>query len=382
MNVLAITIGAVAVAAWVYLLVGRGWFWREADRGEYQPRRADRMAGPKIVAVMPARNEAATIGRAVRSLLEQDYDGDVHIMVVDDQSDDGTAEAARAAAQGNPHLEVMKGKPLPAGWAGKVWAMQQGIEAARASNPAFILLTDADVVHAPDNLAKLVEIAIAGGYDLTSFMVRLHCESTAERLLIPVFVFFFFLLYPPRWVADPRKQAAGAAGGCMLVRPEALKRARGMASIRGEVIDDCALARMIKNMGGRAWLGLNTETVSVRAYGSFGEIGRMISRTAFNQLQHSALMLAGAMAAMLIAFVAPLALLFSGGALPAGLGAVSWALMTLAYAPMVRFYGIHLWWAATLPAAACFYMGAALWSAVKFWTGRGGEWKGRAQDPN
>lgn len=342
MHTLAITDGAVAVLAWVYLLLGRGWFWRGVHRCSTRNicRRRKAQIGSElaVVAVVPARNERATIGRSVLSLFGQEFGGSLHFVVVDDQSSDGTAEVARAAAGCANRLTVVKGKPLPEGWSGKVWAMQQGIEAGRAFAPSFFLLTDADVVHAPDSIATMVATAEARGHDLTSFMVRLHCESAGERLLIPAFVYFFFMLYPPRWIADPRKTTAGAAGGCMLVRAEALERAGGLAAIRGEVIDDCALARLVKRTGGRVWLGLSEDTVSVRAYGGFSEIGRMIARTAFNQLHHSALMLAGALAGLALTFVGPIALLFCGVTAAIALGAVAWALMTMSFLPTVRYY--------------------------------------------
>lgn len=396
MLMLEMAVGVVSVLIWLYLLFLNGNFWRAAatsstwnncgKRGSGMDAR-ENLAGcvpkwelPAVVVIVPARNEAATIGQAVTSLLNQQYGGPVHVIVVDDASTDATAQVARAAAKGDERLTVISGQALPEGWSGKVWAMQQGAGAARDLDAKFLLLTDADVVHAPDSLVTLVTIAQDSGYDLASLMVRLHCESAAERLLIPVFVFFFFMLYPPRWIADPRKRTAGAAGGCMLVRPQALERAGGMKAISGEVIDDCALAHQVKHSGGRVWLGLSADTASVRAHGSFREIGRMVARTAFNQLHHSALMLSAAVVGLAITFVAPIALLFGRSTPAMTLGAVAWSLMTLAYLPMVRFYGLNPLWAVTLPLSASFYMGATVWSAVKFWSGRGGEWKGRAQD--
>ena len=190
-------------------------------------------------------------------------------------------------------LEVVASDTLPAGWTGKLWAVEQGIQHAKRLRPRFLLLTDADIRHSADNIAKLVAIAEAGNYDLASFMVKLHCQSLAERFLIPPFVFFFFLLYPPAWIRDPRHNVAGAAGGCMLIRPEALERAGGISAIRNQIIDDCALARAVKRSGGRVWLGVTPDAESTRVYGSFSEIERMVARTAFNQLQHSAWMLTG-----------------------------------------------------------------------------------------
>ena len=224
-------------------------------------------------------------------------------------------QAARDAATGCGRadaLTVLAGQPLPPGWSGKLWAVQQGIERALTLQPRFLLLTDADVQHSPENVATLVAVAEHGGYDLTSFMVKLHCQSLAEKLLIPAFVFFFFMLYPPEWIRDPRRNTAGAAGGCVLIRPEALERAGGIAAIRGEIIDDCALAAVIKRNRGKVWLGVTSETHSLRAYGSFAEIERMIARTAFNQLRHSAWLLMAAVAGLALVYLLPLALLFSG----------------------------------------------------------------------
>jgi hopene-associated glycosyltransferase HpnB len=260
-----------------------------------------------------------------------------------------------------------------------MWAVHQGVQEALTLAPDFLLLTDADIVHAPTSVASLVAKA-ESGYDLVSLMVRLHCRSIAERLLIPAFVFFFFMLYPPRWVADPRRKTAGAAGGCILVRPEALARAGGIAAIRHEIIDDCALAREVNRSGGRVWLGLADETASVRPYDTFAEIGRMIARTAFNQLKHSALMLAGALIGLTLVYLLPIALVFAHTPAARALGLMAWALMALCYLPMVRFYRLRTWWALVLPASAVFYMGSTVFSAVNYWSGRGGQWKGRAQD--
>ena len=215
---------------------------------------------------------------------------------------------------------------------------------------------------------------------LTSFMVKLNCQSVAERLLVPPFVFFFFLLYPPRWVADARRSTAGAAGGCMLLRPETLAHIGGIATIRSEIIDDCALARAIKRSGGKVWLGVAEDTFSLRSYGTFTEIAMMIARTAFNQLRHSPWILAGALAGLILTYVVPLALIFSGSLVFALLGAITYLMMTLSYLAMVRFYRLNPTWALTLPAAAAFYMMATLRSALNYWSGHGGQWKGRSQD--
>lgn len=336
-----------------------------------------------IAVIIPARNEADVIGKSVASLLQQNGVDALRIFVVDDNSTDGTAEAARAAAdhssQGD-RVSVMNGRALPAGWSGKLWAVQQGIEQAALLHPEFFLLTDADIEHSPENVATLVRIAEAGNYDLASYMVKLHCRSLAEKLLIPAFVFFFFLLYPPKWIRDPRRKTAGAAGGCMLIRPAALERAGGIAAIRQEIIDDCALARAVKRTGGKVWLGLTADAHSLRAYNTFAEIESMIARTAFNQLRHSAWLLLGTVLGILLVFVLPLVLLASRSALLVGIGGAAYLLLSAAYLPMTRFYRLSPFWALTLPCGAVFYMFATVHSAVMYWSGRGGEWKGRAQD--
>jgi hopene-associated glycosyltransferase HpnB len=375
--------GALCLLIWLYLCLFHGRFWR-IDTIVVHPPSSD-VSPAKIAVIIPARNEADVVGQCVTSLLKQTGGHSIHVFLVDDASSDATAEIAREtarAAGASEHLTIRQGSPLAPGWSGKLWAVQQGVEMAREVHPDFFLLTDADIVHASDSVAALVAMARTGPYDLASFMVKLHCTTFAERALIPAFVFFFLKLYPPVWISDPRRKVAGAAGGSILVRPEALERAGGIKAIRGQVIDDCALARKLKESGGRVWLGLATETRSIRPYGSFSEIGRMISRGAFNQLKHSTLMLALALVGLSITYLLPPALsLFSRQWPPALLGAAAWILMMVCFLPTLRLYRLGPLWALALPAIACFYMGATIHSAFKFWMGRGGEWKGRVQDP-
>ena len=390
MSHLSLVAGSICLLAWLYLLLGHGRFWmlqrpvpssETISTPEKQPF--------KIAAVIPARNEADAIGRAIHSLLNQrgwsptskEGVAPLHIFVVDDHSNDRTAAAAITAAAGTDRVTVVSSSPLPPGWTGKLWAVQQGIERALQIKPDFLLLTDADIEHAPNNLGTLISIAKASDYDLTSFMVKLHCRSLAERLLIPAFVFFFFMLYPPEWVRDPRRRTAGAAGGCMLVRPSALERIGGIAAIKREIIDDCALARAVKRSGGKIWLGAAADTHSLRPYNSFAEIEHMIARTAFNQLKHSGWLLTATVLGMLLLYIAPIALLAGGSPRLFLLGASSYALMAAIYLPMVRFYGLNFLWAITLPLAGIFYTAATVHSAIAYWSGRGGNWKGRAQDP-
>jgi hopene-associated glycosyltransferase HpnB len=338
----------------------------------------------RIAVIIPARNEADVIAQTITSLLNQTCANSIHIFLVDDGSTDGTAQVAREAAARAGHgaqVTIIAGPPLPQGWSGKLWAVQQGIERAREIDPRFFLLTDADIVHAPENIATLVSIAETGGYDMASFMVKLHCGTLAEKFLVPAFVFFFFMLYPPAWIRDPRRRTAGAAGGCILIRPEALEHAGGMAAIRGEIIDDCALARAVKSSGGRVWLGLSESAASARPYQTFAEAGRMISRTAFNQLHHSVWLLLFSLAGLVVTYLLPPALLLSGQRWPVIVGASAWLLMITAYLPMVRFYRLNFLWALALPLIAVFYMCATLHSAVRYWSGSGGLWKGRVQDP-
>lgn len=380
-SVTALAASAIPALIWMYLLLGRGRFWRVT---RHLPLSPIPVAPPrKVAVVIPARNEAEVIGEAVASVLAQSFNGELSVFLVDDQSTDGTADTARAAVRQTDRpglLHILKAGALSGGWTGKMWAVSRGVEQALLTNPDYLLLTDADIEHSPDNISTLIAIAENGNYDLVSLMVKLRFQTVAERMLIPAFVFFFFLLYPPAWIADRRHRTAGAAGGCMLIRPSRLQQAGGIAAIRGEIIDDCALARIIKRAGGRVWLGLAERTRSLRSYDSFGEIGRMISRTAFNQLRHSTLLLAGTLLGLAVTYVLPVALTFSGRPRYSMLGAAAWLLMTAAYAPMVRFDGLNVLWALSLPAAAVFYAGATVHSAVRFWRGRGGEWKGRAQD--
>jgi hopene-associated glycosyltransferase HpnB len=362
-----LAIGIFSVAVWVYLLLARGGFWRIP-----KPSRVREAAVPahaNVVIVIPARDEAASIGQALDSLVDQ-----ASIIVVDDHSSDATADVASRHG-----ATVLSSRPLPPGWTGKMWAAAQGVDAALATRPDYVLLTDADIVHAPGNVAGLVARAEAHGFDLVSLMVRLRTESFAERALIPAFVFFFLKLYPPAWIASPRHRTAGAAGGCMLIRRETIERIGGIERIRGELIDDCALARAVKRTGGKVWLGLTRESRSIRAYGGFGEIWRMISRTAFTQLNYSPLLLCGTLAGLALTYLAPpvLALTFSRVAAP--LGAAAWLMMSISYAPMLRIYGRSILWAPALPLVALFYAGATIDSAVRYWTGRGGAWKGRTQ---
>lgn len=369
--------GVASILIWIYLIAFRGGFWRLSPA----PGASGPVSARNIVAVVPARDEAALVGRSILSLLAQDHPGRLTIVLVDDHSTDGTAEAARAAASAQGALDrliVLSSRPLPEGWTGKLWAVRQGIEAARPLEPDYLLLTDADIEHAPQNLRGLVRRAEAGRYDLTSLMVKLNCGSFWERLLIPAFTFFFFKLYPPRWVADPSRRTSAAAGGCVLLRLSALDRAGGIERIRGEIIDDCALARLIKPAG-RVWLGFTDTAKSVREYRSCRPIWRMIARTAFAELGYSAPVLTLMLCLLLFSYLAPPLLLLSGQPAAMLCGAVAWTAMSAAYVPLLRAHGAPPILAVTLPAIALFYAAATIASAVLHWRGRGGYWKGRMQ---
>jgi len=371
---MAWAIGLAAVAVWLVLLLGRGGFWLARERDDRDVP-APPAAWPGVVAVVPARDEADVIARSVGSLLAQDYPGPFRVVLVDDGSTDGTADAARAAAGAGDRLEVLSGSALPGGWTGKLWALEQGVR--RAGTPEFVLLTDADIGHAPDNLRALVARAEADRAALVTLMAELHCRTPAERFLIPAFVFFFAMLYPFRWVAGPGRTAAGA-GGCMLVRRAALERAGGIAAVRTAIIDDCALARRLKGQGPVRLL-LTRRARSLRPYGSVAEIGRMVSRSAYAQLRYSPVLLAGTVAGMGITYLAPplLAVLAEGPARAAGIAA--WGMMAAAFQPMLRFYRVSPLWGVALPAIGAAYTVFTIRSAVAVRRGQGGMWKGRAQ---
>ncbi|HYL64350.1 MAG TPA: glycosyltransferase [Candidatus Methylomirabilis sp.] len=376
-------VGIIALAIWLHLFFGRGWFWRvkklDVDRGKDVA--LDDL--PSVTAVVPARNEAETIGQVVKGLLAQDYPGEFSIVVVDDHSEDSTAEIARQTALQagtQARLQIVSAPALPEGWTGKVWAMNSGAAAA-ANPPAFYWFTDADVHHAPDTLRRFVVQATQKRADLASLMVLLQSKTFPERALIPAFLYFFLMLYPPQWISDEELKTAGAAGGCILLRREALERIGGLAAIRNEVIDDCALAKKVKQSSGRVWMGLTRKSTSLRAYGTWGEIRDLIARTAFTQLRYSAILLAGTLAGMLLTYAAPIALLFTHDSIARVLGLAAWLLMSLSFLPTVGFYRLSPLWAPLLPLAALFYTYATWLSAVRYWLGRGGQWKGRAQAP-
>lgn len=366
-----------ALAIWVYLIGFHGRFWR-ADQ------RLAEESGPvssSAVAVVPARNEEAVVGRALESLLTQ---SELRVVLVDDHSTDATRAIAERLQSEHPgRLAVIVPPPLPKGWTGKLWALEAGVKAAGEfdSEAEWILLTDADIQHGPRTVPRLHRYAESNGIDLASLMVRLDDRGFWGRLLMPAFVFFFQKLYPFPRVNDPACRTAGAAGGCILIRRTALERAGGIAAIRGALIDDCWLAAAVKRSGGRIWLGLTDEDFSLRGNGGLKGIWDMVARTAYTQLHHSPLLLAGTMIGLALTYLAaPLALLSAPvtGDVVAGLaGAAGWGLMSVAFLPTLRFYGQPLPLALLLPLAAALYSLMTLSSAWRHWRGRGGQWKGR-----
>jgi hopene-associated glycosyltransferase HpnB len=380
-------LAAFSLAAWVYLIFFRGGFWRADQRLTTPPRSPD--GWPAVAAVVPARDEAPVIGRALRALLAQDYPGPFSVVVVDDHSDDGTAEVARVTAAGTGHgdlLAVVKGSSPEPGWTGKMWALAQGVDRAAADHPdaRYILLTDADIEHGPGTLRDLVAKAEAESLDLVSLMALLRCETPWERLLIPAFVFFFQKLYPFPWVNDPSRRTAGAAGGCILVRRAALARAGGIATIGGALIDDCAFARVVKR-NGPLWLGLSDSSRSIRPYAGLSDIWAMVARSAYTQLRHSAVLLAATVVGMIVIYLGPPLAVVAGAAqvdaMTAAIGAAAWLLMAAAYVPTLRLYRRPLPAALLLPLSALLYTLMTVDSALRHWRGTGGSWKGRSYGP-
>jgi hopene-associated glycosyltransferase HpnB len=369
-----ILFGFLPLAIWLYLLLFHNGFWllRERDTAPV----AEPSSWPSVTAIVPARNEADVIQQSIGSLLAQDYPGPFQVVLVDDQSDDGTGGLARGL--NSERLTVLTGAPRPEGWTGKLWAMNQGVDYAAAFAPEFLWFTDADITHSPDNLRQLVARAESSGKVLVSLMARLSCKSYAEHFLIPAFVFFFDMLFPFGAVNNPRNPVAAAAGGCMLARREALVKAGGLAAIRHNIIDDCALGRAMKRQG-PVWLGLTDRAVSLRPYDHISDIQHMVTRTAYAQLGYSPLVLAGTLLGLVMVYLAPvMTALFAWG--PSQLaGWLAWIIMAAMYVPMLRFYRLSWLWAPALPLIGVFYAIFTFQSALQHWAGKGGMWKGRAQ---
>jgi len=381
--VLEILIAALSLGVWLFLFCFWGGFWRSDCRLDLEPPSLEQY--PTVYAIVPARNESEVINSGLTSLLNQDYLGQFKITVIDDNSSDRTAAIAlKTAAEldRSEQLEVLQGEALKAGWKGKLWAMHQGIESAGSgAAPDYWLFTDADIQHDQANLTQLVAKAETENLDLVSLMVLLRCHSFWEKLLIPAFVFFFQKLYPFSLVNDPAESIAAAAGGCILLSNDALVKIGGIAAIKDALIDDCTLAQSVKSMDKNIWLGLSETTISLRGYDNLEVIWNTIARTAYTQLGYSPLALLGTMLGMTIIYlVAPLGLLW--GIVTSNLWLLSiciliWLLMIWAYLPTVKLYKLSSAWAILLPAIAFLYTLMTLDSAVKYYRGEGGAWKGR-----
>ncbi|MEO1090694.1 MAG: glycosyltransferase [Pseudomonadota bacterium] len=371
-------LAAVSLVAWLGLLFAHHGFWR-ADQRLAQ---ALPQACPPVLAIVPARNEAATVDVALRSLLTQDYLGQLTVIVVDDHSSDGTGDLARSVmlpSSGARQVVVVDAPPLPEGWSGKVGAQRAGLEAgvAVAADSTWLWLTDADIAHPPDVLSRLVAKAEAGRFDLVSLMVKLGTTTPAARWLVPAFVYFFQLLYPFGAVNDPKQPEAAAAGGCILVERARFERVGGFAAIAGALIDDVALAKLVKGAGGRLWIGLADASRCRRVY-RFAELWAMVARTAFTELRHSYVRLVAAMIGLGVVFLAPpLALALGDGAAQAA-ALLAWGLMAFSFVPTMRDYGLGTWRTVFLPAVALLYMAMTLDSALTHARGRGARWRGRA----
>ncbi|MGC1906827.1 MAG: glycosyltransferase [Candidatus Acidiferrum sp.] len=422
-------VAAISLVIWLYLFAARGTFWNLQPFDDDNTNHAAPTRWPSVAAIIPARNEAETIAQTIASLSRQDYSGKFSIVVVDDHSEDATAQLAlefvQTSTQANRtnnlthEVTILSAPPLQPGWTGKLSALNAGINftlngapdenvSSRAQRgicrssavpqtsthepPTYFWFTDADVVHAPDTLRRLVSRAEQNDLDLTSLMVLLRAQTLPERFLIPPFLFFFLKLYPPSQIANPNSRAAGAAGGCILLRRTALDRIGGLAAIRSEVIDDCALARAVKRSATpdgtpnatphpKIWMGVTRKNRSLRAYSTFAEIRDMIARTAFTQLRYSALLLLGTLAGLALTYLAPIALLFAHDTATRLTALLTWLIMSLLFLPTVRYYRMSTHWSVALPLAALFYAVATILSALRYWTNRGAHWKGRSQAP-
>lgn len=373
-------IAALSLAAWLYLFFAHHGFWQADQRLPTDMRPLN--AWPSVVAIVPARNEAISIAACIRTLAAQRYAGSFKIILIDDGSTDGTADLARGAAAAE-RLTIITAPPLAEGWTGKLGAMNAGLAHADTDGlrPIYFWFTDADIVHPPETLARLVAKAEHRHRDLVSLMVRLHCRHAWERLLIPAFVFFFQMLYPFRAANDDASPIAAAAGGCVLVKRETLMAAGGLAPIRAEIIDDCALARLIKRAGGRLWIGLSDASASLREAIDLAPLWSMVRRTAFTQLKHSAALLIGTMIGLGLVFLAPPLLVFSwpwhAQFWATAMAFTAWLLMAMSYMPTLRDYGVATWRALLLPMAAALYAAMTFSSALAHWRKQGGAWKGR-----
>ena len=372
----------LSLIIWLFLLLFWGGFWLSNQRlkdSDYKLKKY-----PTVWAIVPARDEAEVLPVSLPSLLNQNYEGEFSVVLVDDNSCDRTSNIAQETAEKlnkTERLEVIACKPLPVGWKGKLWAMEQGIIYAQQQEPDYLLFTDADIKHDLNNLSQLIYKAETEDLDLVSLMVLLRCESFWEKLLIPAFVFFFQKLYPFAWVNNPDKSMAAAAGGCILISNQALLDIGGIAAIKDALIDDCALTTAVKSQGKNIWLGLSKTTTSLRQYHNLKVIWDTIARTAFDQLNYSFLLLVATVIGMSIIYLAaPICLaigIITTNWLLMGMALFTWLLMACAYIPTLRLYNLSVLWAFSISAIAFLYTLMTIDSAIKYYQGKGGAWKGR-----
>jgi hopene-associated glycosyltransferase HpnB len=362
-------VAAPGACIWLAVLFAPWRPWSTRERLEGEPGLSPPRTG-ELTVIIPARNEAVQIGSTLATLRGQL--GGAPVVLVNDRSTDGTADAARAS--GLPELRVIDGAPLPHGWTGKLWALEQGLEAV---DTALTLLLDADVELENGIVAAMFEEKRRRGVALLSLMATLRGRGFWDRLLLPAFVHFFKLIYPFRLANAPSSRVAAAAGGCVLVDTHVLREIGGFASIRGELIDDCALAARCKTAGQRTWLGLSRSVTSRRRYHGLPGIWHMVSRTAYTQLRYSPLLLALCALVMAAAFWLPLAALLGPDPVARWLAATSVAAMIAAYLPMLRFYRLSPLWALLLPLTGTLYLAMTIDSARRYSRGMRSSWRGR-----
>lgn len=396
---LVVALSGVSLAIWLFLILFWGNFWRcdqRLDPGDIDTTEIDTTLPewPSVCAIIPARDEAESIGQTVRSLLSQSYPGPLSLVLVDDQSSDGTADIARAAANDlgqSDRLQILITPTLPEGWSGKLWALNTGVNHVSSQDnepPDYVLLTDADIIHPQGNLKTLVAKSMVDKREMVSLMVQLHCQTFWEKALIPAFIFFFQKLYPFPWANNPQRKLAAAAGGCILLRRQSLLNAGGIAVVKDALIDDCSLAAAIKHapsthkkQWGRIWLGLSTQTKSLRIYDTLDSVWTMVARTAFTQLRYSTLLLIGSVIGMFLVYLWPplgvIVGLATGQIWVTIASGLTWLLMAIAYAPTIRLYRLNPVWTLGLPLVSFLYTLMTIDSALRHWRGEGGAWKGR-----
>jgi hopene-associated glycosyltransferase HpnB len=388
---IATGVGLLSTAAWVYMAFYRGGFWKTSTFLPHHARLQGRW--PRVAVIVPARNEAAMLPLTLPSLLKQDYPGTFHIFVVDDNSNDSTAAMAENIAEAeklSDRLTVTSARPTAKGWSGKVWALNQGLAATTGFRARYLLLTDADIVHPIDSLRKLVSQAVDAEYDTVSVMAKMPATNVWEKLLLPAFVYFFAMLFPFRWVNEPGKNTAAAAGGRLLIRRAALDEAGGFRAISNRIIDDCAIARLIKSGGGKTWVGFSDEVKSIRGYGSLGDIWSMITRSAYEQLRYSPLLLTGTVLGLTVLFAGPVFAAIAGAVIVGSnwppdvmpltamiSGVVAWEIMSSTFAPILKLHGRGRELGLLMPFTAVLYMLMTLDSARRHYSGGGVSWKGR-----